>query len=1009
MSSNKATCVVGFLRFASALFVAATFLTAGRAHAQGLTWVEGRDQLSAQQNIFRADGGDINTALDPNNTAFGQVPGNNLWNWRSEGTASEGFATIYESILEDSPELRVLMTGLTANTSYDVYVAYWSDQTNWGVRSGFASNPNGNPLFNRTGGANATAGVLAGSAAWVTPPDDNPESTDDDPSPFINITTLGGSAAPARQDMYLGFVGTMTSNASGQINVFVDDAPSLADTNQRSWFDGLAYVASGTPVFVTSTLNRDTGNLVINNPTGVTFNIASYSITSSAGSLNSTQWQTIAGGNPTINETQTWIVTAPTSPSASTTELAEAETPAVNGAQLVATTAAFNLGNVWRRTPFQDVQISMTLTNGSTMVLAPTYTGAAIVNGDFNADGVINAQDFVQLRANIFSNTSSLTLAQAYERGDMNQDRAINSTDFLAFRTAYIGANSLAAWNALVAAVPEPSTGLLAAAAAAGVAMVRGRRSVGRSEGVLDARPRFPRRPLIAGLTAAGALLAASTPVLAQSQVIPVMGWHASHNTSDLMIPVTNGNTNSPTIGDGSANSADDTTVWAALANPVTVANGQEIVLTGTVNIMMPAVTGDAFRFGMFDGGNFTGTYDPSIEPLVGRVPASRSTGQPDGWLGFLASASSGGGNGAFDARNPASTQNTQFISNAGGGDVYQLAGLGPAELTWDNDNNPSTPEVPRTQTPNNRVIRLAASPSIGNFAPQEYRFTLTLGRFGFENTMSASLVSIAAAALPGDLQPDQVVDGTDFLVWQRRLGAPQNPTTAAQLQQIRTNFGRTGAGDPLYRWTVSATASPAQDTVPTMITNEVDRIGFLLSNGMNTSQAVFNNVQLELRQIQSLILDVNTNTGAVRARNATTGSFDVVFYEIVSNNGNLNPAGWASLDSTEGNDPVTVGWDVLGSPTANILAEGNLTGSLLVGAGQSFSLGNAFNTATTLGQRDVNFFFATADGVIRRGVVNYNTTSTVSAVPEPASAGITLLCATLLALGRRRESRVTT
>src|SRR5688500_4993310 len=125
----KTVCGVRRLGFAPALILVAALWNGGRAAGQGLQWIEARDQVSSQQNIFRADNGDINTALDPNNSAFAQVPGNNLWNWRSEGTASDGFATVYESILEDSPELRVLMSGVAPNTSYDVYVAYWSDQT----------------------------------------------------------------------------------------------------------------------------------------------------------------------------------------------------------------------------------------------------------------------------------------------------------------------------------------------------------------------------------------------------------------------------------------------------------------------------------------------------------------------------------------------------------------------------------------------------------------------------------------------------------------------------------------------------------------------------------------------------------------------------------------------------------------------------------------------------------------------------------------------------------------
>jgi len=145
-------------------------------------------------------------------------------------------------------------------------------------------------------------------------------------------------------------------------------------------------------------------------------------------------------------------------------------------------------------------------------------------------------------------------------------------------------------------------------------------------------------------------------------------------------------------VGDGTADSADNATAWAALATPIIFANGQELVLRGRVTLEGMDTTGDSLRWGVFDGGNFTGTYDPAIEPFVANVPASRSTTQPNGWLGFLASAA---GTSSFEARNPASTQSTQFISTAGGGDVYALAGLGPADQTWDNDNNPGTEQAP--------------------------------------------------------------------------------------------------------------------------------------------------------------------------------------------------------------------------------------------------------------------------------------------------------------------------
>jgi hypothetical protein len=43
---------------------------------------------------------------------------------------------------------------------------------------------------------------------------------------------------------------------------------------------------------------------------------------------------------------------------------------------------------------------------------------------------------------------------------------------------------------------------------------------------------------------------------------------------------------------------------------------------------------------------------------------------------------------------------------------------------------------------------------------------------------------------VPGDFNGDQIVDGGDFLAWQRRLGAPTNGLTGAALQTWRDHFG---------------------------------------------------------------------------------------------------------------------------------------------------------------------------------------------------------------------------
>ena len=201
----------------------------------------------------------------------------------------------------------------------------------------------------------------------------------------------------------------------------------------------------------------------------------------------------------------------------------------------------------------------------------------------------------------------------------------------------------------------------------------------------------------------------------------------------------------------------------------------------------------------------------------------------------------------------------------------------------------------------------------------------------------------------------------------------------------------------------MASTLSPAQDTAPnSMITSKVDRVAFLLSNGMQTDRAEFSNVELEVRQIQALSLNINTSTGAVSISNPTSTPFDIVYYEILSTNGNLNSSGWTSLDDGEGGDLPGVGWEELGTPSANRLIEGNLTESRLLNNGQSFGLGNAFNTATTVGSRDANLFYVTTDGVFRRGTVSYSPSVPLVGVPEPGCSVLALLA--LAATSARRR-----
>jgi hypothetical protein len=213
-------------------------------------------------------------------------------------------------------------------------------------------------------------------------------------------------------------------------------------------------------------VNRDTGVVSIQNQSTTAFQVTGYSISSAAGALNiAPLWDSIAPANGWTIQTQ------------AATEIGETGGTAV----ALAPGGSFSIGDAWIDTPIQDLEFSYTITGGGAGLGEVEYVGNGGVpfgRSDFDADGSVDVDDWVDFLDGNGDNLTGLSEVAQYLKGDLNGDNANNHADFLLFRQDFIADNSLAAFNALTGAVPEPSALALAAMAALALGSARNRNRV---------------------------------------------------------------------------------------------------------------------------------------------------------------------------------------------------------------------------------------------------------------------------------------------------------------------------------------------------------------------------------------------------------------------------------------------------------------------------------------------------------------------------------------------------
>ncbi|MEM7313334.1 MAG: PEP-CTERM sorting domain-containing protein, partial [Planctomycetota bacterium] len=280
------------------------------------------------------------------------------------------------------------------------------------------------------------------------------------------LLTLNGSGNPINQST-INFGGDL----SGQIlsaetvadfeaehvgKLTVDGCSAVVGANLQVIDAGGLTEVSAFAATNTATLDTSTGSLTFTNG-NAPLDIASIRISSAAGSLDTTGWTPITGnadgsGNGSV-DSDTWSILSQTS-----TLLEEAETPVVNGATLGAG-QTIDFGNAWAVSPFNDISLELTLTNGITQgVPLCTVGGDLPGRGDFDVDGDIDAADWEIFRSNLLSEFPDASRVEAYFMGDLNGDLDNDLNDFVAFEQLYDAENGAGAFARLV---PEPNAGLL--------------------------------------------------------------------------------------------------------------------------------------------------------------------------------------------------------------------------------------------------------------------------------------------------------------------------------------------------------------------------------------------------------------------------------------------------------------------------------------------------------------------------------------------------------------------
>jgi hypothetical protein len=274
------------------------------------------------------------------------------------------------------------------------------------------------------------------------------------------------------------------------------------------------------------------------------------------------------------------------------------------------------------------------------------------------------------------------------------------------------------------------------------------------------------------------AVVSASLAISASSaSAAPVTNWTVDTASGAIATVVySNLATDSPVIGDGTANNANSGIITSNFPT-ISLLNGESIILSGSMTIAGAKTTGEdvGFQFGVL------------YEPGTAENPADTA-----GWLGYKADNANagqvgGGARGSLRARTTTGTNftTTTWISSAGGRDTA-IATVSNTILENGVFSSGTYDFGITVKRQGADVIVSASILGTGStvftnvFGPvtvtDPVQKTFDFNRVGFwsvtpldadQVSFNGIDVSVVPAPVPGDFDSDGDVDGADFIVWQ--------------------------------------------------------------------------------------------------------------------------------------------------------------------------------------------------------------------------------------------------